>query len=50
MMISSAFRTRSDQTQAQLISLQQPLDRRPLRINDLEGCYEQSFIVINRGL
>jgi hypothetical protein len=40
----------SDQTQAQQISLKQPLDRRLPRLNDLKGCYEQSLIMINPGI
>lgn len=40
----------SDQTQAQQISLQQPLERCPSRLNDLEGCYEQSLVMVNPGI
>jgi len=40
----------SDQTQAQQISLEQPLDRGLSRLNDLKGCYEQSLIMISPGI
>ena len=40
----------SDQAQLQQVSLHEPLDCCPSRLDDLEGCYEQSCIMIDRGI
>lgn len=40
----------SEQTHVQQVSLHQPLDCCPSRLDDLEGCYEQSCIMIDPGI
>ena len=40
----------SDQAQLQQVSLHEPLDCCSSRLDDLEGCYEQSCIMIDPGI